>query len=121
MSGAAWVPKVGDKGKTREGSDYEVMYVAPVEAGMKRPVLVQVKHQGRAEPEALLYFRDGTLYEQSRPRLSDLMPPTTMLYLNVYKDSSGRLFSYSYETEEYARQVVGPSAVMIAFPVELPL
>ena len=103
---ADWI-KVGVKGKTRGGDDYEVIAVEP---RADRPVIVLV---GSAT-DALR--GDGSVWSDG-PYASDLLPPTRTVYVNFYY---GRTLASYHASETLARAACCGDAIAIAVPVEIP-
>lgn len=110
----AHVYKVGDKGKTREGRDYEVLMIEP---RLEYPLVVLFttdKNQTFVSTRSI----DGSIYRSSE-RVGDLLPPVRYAYLNLYAD--GGVVAYTAEATARNAALNGPSRFShVAFRVEIP-
>ena len=103
---ADWI-KVGVKGKTRGGDDYEVIALEP---RIDRPVLVYTRGDVQARgPDGRV-----NIHVEGTNRL-DLLPPTRTVYVNFHSDCC----AYFYLSEKEARNGAS-DAFAIAVPVEIP-
>ena len=110
----AHVYKVGDKGKTVDGRDYEVLMIEP---RLEYPLVVLFttdKNQTFVSTRNI----DGSIY-RNKKLSGDLIPPVRYAYLNIYKDGG----VIAYTNEAAARNAALSRSLYfshVAFRVELP-
>lgn len=104
--------KVGDKGKTRGGDDYEVVYV---DRTLTEYHQVYAKVAGY---QTLLRYNITGTHNTSEDSLFNLMPPSRTVYVNVYEPDTFE--SFAYNTEEEARASAADYALAVAVPVTIP-
>ncbi|MDE2467342.1 MAG: hypothetical protein KGL35_00980 [Bradyrhizobium sp.] len=97
--------KVGDKGKTRDGRDYEVIAISPE---LDQPVIVVVRGSVGQHCADGRYWNLGS-------HCRDLLPPvqTRTVYVNVYWDHVGD----AYSNPDDAREAADCRAIAVAVPV----
>lgn len=91
--------KVGDRGKTRGGKDYEVIAVEVVGLAKGRSIVVVV------EGYAYGLTAEGKEYGESSSSCSisfDLLPPEQYLYVNIFTNE-GHHGTYPYSSEDKAK------------------
>jgi hypothetical protein len=97
--------KVGDKGKTSNGADYEVVVHDP-ELAAAHHIYAKIPGWTTLIP----YYEDGTQAGKSR---NWLIPPPRTVYMNLYKTGYG----YWYDSEENARRLADQRVMWVAIPV----
>lgn len=110
----SWLPQVGDEGKTRDGRDYEVVYV---DETLDENYQVYAKVAGG--DILCSYARNGRFTAQGRDNVNDLMPPKRTVYVNFYR--RGNCLYFVNEADALASTCLRdcpPFAT--AVPVDLP-
>lgn len=109
--------KEGDRGKTRDGNDYRIVFVR---TGAPLGVYAAVQFE---KGETLQTFTsDGKFLMNSGDLPQDLLPPTKTVYLSVWYSKDGRIHSSLFATKELeatARTEVDEIKIVSCQPVEL--
>lgn len=112
--------KVGDKGKTRDGRDYEVMLIDPAH---HRPIVAKIRPKPESchQEKYLTFFLDGRSTEtRCQKWAADLMPPTEYVWVNWSRYKDGSVFMTSYSDEGSALKFRGPLCFKSAVKTEVP-
>jgi hypothetical protein len=80
--------KVGDTGKTRDGRPYRVI---ATDLNSNKTIVAIIEYNGY--DDATMRFADGRHFADGGLQAGDLMPPTPAVYINVYDDSDGTLWT----------------------------
>lgn len=115
--------KVGDKGKTGAGTEYEIL---AIDNTLEQPIVAKFKMNGKWQLGARK--AGGKHYSYA---LHDLIPPIVTKYLNVYvrgDTSIPEAFLYDTEKEAIDAKVMNlktsmspPFYIKISEPVEVPM
>ena len=80
--------KVGDTGKTRDGRPYRVI---ATDLKSNKTIVAIIEYNGY--DDATMRFANGRHFADGGPQAGDLMPPSFAVYINVYDDSDGTLWT----------------------------
>ena len=81
--------QVGDTGKTRDGRPYRVI---ATDLKSDETIVAIIEYNGGNE-FATMRFANGHVVADGGLQAGDLMPPTPVVYINVYDDSDGTLWT----------------------------
>lgn len=84
--------KVGDKVKTRDGRDVEVVYI---DERLKQPIIGVISWEGGDRPSCYFWNEDGSFVGYGSSSELDIIPPsrTVTLYHALVRTMEGRYFS----------------------------
>lgn len=104
--------KVGDKGKLRNGLEYEIVLVVPETAVAEYADTLVALVSGHLSTRQ----RNGSYYNDGTADQVDLLAPSRTVYINIY-DGGG---AFHYKTEDEARKRSDGGCLAVAVKVELP-
>lgn len=112
--------KVGDKGKTETGSDYEVISLLspPVD---NWALIARITGKGLGVGAVLYRTAEGKSmcsYDK-KGSFGDLLPPTRTVYVNLYKEHMCYEYFVSEEDARRVARITSFKVVAIAVPVEI--
>lgn len=112
-----WQPKAGDKGKMRNGEDYEILYVLPDTVTPEDRYRLLV-----SSGKTVRWSRsDGKYHYHGVESDYDLLPPQKFVYVNVYQSprADGAYMSYTYTNKSDAERNALPDAEAVAVAIEV--